>query len=98
LTPKLKAPDREEPTTEVRQFRKELTKKQREIVRLIAEGRRQKEVASILNLSVKTVAYHKHHVMRAFNIKSNADLVLFALDRGLIIHDSSSRLSANSPG
>jgi DNA-binding NarL/FixJ family response regulator len=100
LTPKLKAPDRAEAEakTKVRQFTKELTKRQRDIVRLIAEGRRQKEVASILNLSVKTVAYHKHQVMRAFNIKSNADLVLFALDRGLISHDSSPKLSANPPG
>ena len=83
-------------TRAARQFTAELTRMQRDIVQLLAEGRPQKDVASILNLSVKT--YHKHHVMRAFNIKSNADLVLFALDRGLIIHDSSSKFSANPPG
>jgi DNA-binding NarL/FixJ family response regulator len=43
-----------------------------------------KEIAAILNLSEKTVEFHKHHVMEAFNIKSNADLVLFGLKRGLI--------------
>ncbi len=98
MTPKLKAPDRGEAKTKERQFTKQLTQRQRDIVRLIADGRRQKEIASILNLSVKTIDYHKHRVMRAFNIKSNADLVLFALDRGLIIHDSRSQLSANPPG
>jgi len=35
-------------------------------------------------LSEKTVEFHKHHIMEAFNIKSNADLVLFGLKRGLI--------------
>jgi len=43
-----------------------------------------KEIAAILNLSEKTVEFHKHHIMEAFNLKSNADLVLFALKRGLI--------------
>ena len=43
-----------------------------------------KEIADLLNLSEKTVEFHKHHLMEAFNLKSNADLVLFALKRGLI--------------
>jgi Bacterial regulatory proteins, luxR family len=43
-----------------------------------------KEVAGLLNLSEKTVEFHKHHIMDVFNLKSNADLVLFALKRGLI--------------
>ncbi len=46
-----------------------------------------KEIASILDLSEKTVEFHKHHVMEAFNVRSNADLVLFALKRGLITAD-----------
>jgi DNA-binding CsgD family transcriptional regulator len=35
-------------------------------------------------VSEKTVEFHKYHIMQVFNLKSNADLVLFALDRGLI--------------
>jgi DNA-binding NarL/FixJ family response regulator len=51
---------------------------------MLAEGRRIKEVAGLLDLSEKTVEFHKHQIMDAFNLKSNADLVLFALKRGLI--------------
>jgi len=43
-----------------------------------------KEIAGLLDLSEKTVEFHKHHIMEAFNLKSNAELVLFALRRGLI--------------
>ena len=43
-----------------------------------------KEIAGLLALSEKTVEFHKHHIMDVFNLKSNADVVLFALKRGLI--------------
>ena len=42
------------------------------------------EIAGLLDLSEKTVEFHKHHIMDVFNLKSNADVVLFALKRGLI--------------
>lgn len=51
---------------------------------MLAEGRPMKEVAGHLDLSEKTVEFHKHHILDVFNLKSNADLVLFALKRGLI--------------
>jgi hypothetical protein len=54
---------------------------------LYAEGRSMKEIAAILDLSEKTVEFHKHHIMEAFSLKSNAALVLFALKRGLISVD-----------
>jgi DNA-binding NarL/FixJ family response regulator len=54
------------------------------IVQLFGEGRPMKEIAAILELSEKTVEFHKHNIMEAFDLKSNADLVLFALKRGLI--------------
>jgi len=85
LTPKLKASDWVEAKSRVRQFTKELTQRQRDIVQLLAEGRPQKEVALTLNLSIKTVGFHKYHVMHTFNIMNNAELVLFAAKRGLII-------------
>ena len=53
-----------------------------------------KEVAGLLDLSEKTVEFHKHHVMDAFNLKNNADLVLFALKRGLISVDIEPQLRA----
>jgi DNA-binding NarL/FixJ family response regulator len=70
--------------TRAHQFSKELTPRQREVLQLIAEGRPMKEVGGILNVSEKTVMFHKYHIMRSFNLKSNADLVLLALKQGLI--------------
>lgn len=46
------------------------------------------QIAGHLDLSEKTVEFHKHHIMETFNLKSNADLVLFALKQGLISLDS----------
>jgi DNA-binding NarL/FixJ family response regulator len=43
-----------------------------------------KETAGLLNLSERTVEFHKPHIMESFSIKSNADLVLFALKHDLI--------------
>lgn len=84
VTPKLRAEDWVAAKARARQFSKELTTRQREFVQLFAEGRAMKEIASLLNLSEKTVEFHKYHLMEAFNLKSNPDLVLFALQRGLI--------------
>ena len=85
VTPKLKAEDWVAAKARVRQFSKDLTRRQRDVVQLFAEGRPIKEIATILSLSEKTVEFHKHHIMEAFNIKSNADLVLFGVKRGLIV-------------
>jgi DNA-binding NarL/FixJ family response regulator len=66
------------------QFSKELTPRQQEVLQLLAEGRPTKEVADILKLSEKTVLFHKYKIMELFNLKNNADLVLFALKHHLI--------------
>ena len=98
LTPWLKSSDWVEAKARARQYSKDLTKRQRDVVQLIAEGRPLKEVASILNVSLKTVGFHKYHIMHIFHIASNAELVLFAVDRGLIILDPSFRLGTEAPG
>jgi DNA-binding NarL/FixJ family response regulator len=87
MTPKLRATDWVETKARVRQFSKDMTPRQRDIVQLFAEGRQMKEIAGFLHLSEKTVEFHKHHIMMSFNLKSNADLVLFALGQGLIAPD-----------
>jgi len=46
-----------------------------------------KEIAALLNISKKTVEFHKQHVKEAFQFKSNADLILYALKQGLIFVD-----------
>jgi DNA-binding NarL/FixJ family response regulator len=66
------------------QFSKTLTSRQQEVLQLLAEGRPTKEVADILKLSEKTVLFHKYKIMGLFNLKNNADLVLFALKHHLI--------------
>jgi DNA-binding NarL/FixJ family response regulator len=84
LTPKLRAEDWVATKARARQFSTEMTPRQREIVQLCGEGRSMKEIAGLLDLSEKTVEFHKHHIMSAFNLGSNAALVLFALKEGLI--------------
>ena len=84
LTPKLRAEDWVERNSRARQFSTEMTSRQKEIVQLLGEGRPMKEIAGLLDLSEKTVEFHKHHVMQAFNLENNAALVLFALKQGLI--------------
>lgn len=87
LTPKLRSADWTETRARARQFTRELTSRQRDILQLFGEGRSIKEIAGELSLSEKTVEFHKHHIMTAFNLKSNAALVLFALKHHLISID-----------
>jgi DNA-binding NarL/FixJ family response regulator len=84
LTPKLRAEDWVATKARARQFSKELTQRQKEIVQMHAEGRSVKEIADVLEISRKTVEFHKHHIQGSFNLRSNADLVLFAVKQGLI--------------
>ena len=67
-----------------RQFSKELTPRQQEVLQLLGEGRLTKEIADILNISEKTVLFHKYKIMELFHLNNNAELVLFALKRHLI--------------
>jgi len=87
VTAKLRADDWVATKARARQFAKELTPRQRDIVQLFAEGRPMKEIAGLLYVSEKTVEFHKRHIMEAFNLKSNAELVLFALKHGLVSVD-----------
>jgi len=84
LTPGLRAEHCFATKARARQFAQELTPRQTDIVQLFAEGRSVKEIAGILNLCEKTVEFHKHHIQESFNLSTNADLVLFALKKGLI--------------
>jgi DNA-binding NarL/FixJ family response regulator len=84
VTAKLRAENWEVRAARARQFSKELSPRQQEVLQLLAEGRPMKEVASILKLSEKTIMFHKYHIMHSFNLKNNAELVLFALKHHLI--------------
>jgi DNA-binding NarL/FixJ family response regulator len=61
-----------------------LTERQREVLQLLAEGKCMKEVAGVLNLTTRTVAFHKYRIMDVLNAKSNAELVQYAIRHHLI--------------
>ncbi len=63
---------------------KHLTMRQREVLQLLAEGRPMKEVADILQITPRTVAFHKYRTMEAFSLKSNAELIRFVIREGII--------------
>ena len=64
--------------------RHELTMRQREVLQLLAEGRSMKEVGAILNLTARTVAFHKYRMMEQLRVKTSAELVQFAVKHGIV--------------
>ncbi len=62
-----------------------LTTREREILQLLAEGRANKEVAALLNLSLYTVETHRGNLMQKLNLHSPAELVLYAVRKGIIV-------------
>jgi len=84
LTPQLRSENWAVRESRARQFSRDLTPRQKDVLQLLAEGRPMKEIAHILKVSEKTVMFHKYRIMESFNLKTNADLVLFALKHHLI--------------
>jgi DNA-binding NarL/FixJ family response regulator len=66
-----------------------LTPRQREVLQLVAEGRSRKEISGILNISVKTVEFHKGKLMRALNLQTVADFTRYAIEHGIITAERS---------
>jgi DNA-binding NarL/FixJ family response regulator len=62
----------------------ELTSRQREVLQLLAEGHSMKEVANLLNLTPRTVAFHKYEMMKRLNVKSTAELIQYAVKRHIV--------------
>jgi len=61
-----------------------LTPRQREVLQLLAEGRAVKEIATRLEISARTVEFHKYQLMETLKLRSTADLVRFAIKHGMI--------------
>lgn len=61
-----------------------LTDREREILQLLAEGRANKEVAAILNISPTTVETHRGHILRKLSLHGTADLILYAVRKKII--------------
>jgi DNA-binding NarL/FixJ family response regulator len=67
--------------------RKTLTPRQREVIQLLAEGKSMKEVADILRVTPRTVAFHKYRVMEELRLKTTAELIQFALRSNIVTKD-----------
>ena len=63
---------------------KRITRRQGEILQLLAEGKSMKEVADVLNVKPGTVAFHKYRIMETLGLKTNAELIQYALKHHLI--------------
>jgi DNA-binding NarL/FixJ family response regulator len=87
ITPRLRTEDWVEARSRARQYTRQLTPRQKDIIQMSAEGCQIKEIASRLQLSQKTIQFHKYHIMQQYNLSSNADLVIFALKQRLIMLD-----------
>lgn len=62
----------------------DLTSRQREVLQLVAEGRSNKEIATLLDISIKTVEFHKTQIMEQLHLHTTADLTKYAMTHGII--------------
>jgi DNA-binding NarL/FixJ family response regulator len=65
-------------------FGAELTPRQREVLQLIAEGKSSKEISAALNISLKTVEFHRSSLMDQLGVRSVAELTRYAMSRGIV--------------
>jgi len=70
---------------EARDKERTLTPRQREVIQLLAEGKSMKEAADILDITPRTIAFHKYQVMENLGIKSTAKLIQFAIENHILV-------------
>ena len=70
--------------TESHPSRKSLTGREVEVLKLLAEGRTMKEIAYVLTLTPRTVAFHKYKLMERLSLQTNADLVQYAIQKQIL--------------
>ena len=63
---------------------KQLSQREQEVLKLVAQGYTNQQVANQLCLSVKTVETHKAHMMKKLNLHTTTDLIKYALQKGII--------------
>jgi len=71
-------------SAERREESSHLTRRQREVLQLLAEGYLAKEIAAKLNISTRTVEYHKYHMMKDLGMKTVADLIRYAVKHNIV--------------
>ena len=62
----------------------ELSPRQREVLQLLAEGRTMKEIADVLKITARTVAFHKYSMMQELGIKTSAELIQYAIKKRIV--------------
>lgn len=65
-------------------FGAELTPRQREVLQLVAEGKSTREISTALNITVKTVEFHRNNLMDELGVRSIAELTRYAISRGIV--------------
>ena len=73
-----------------------LTSRQSEVLQLVAEGKSAKEIATSLFIAVKTVEFHKKHIMDALHLRTSAELVRYAVEQEMALNKASG-LPARAP-
>lgn len=73
----------EDDSESTKRSRVQPTSRERKIIQLLAQGKINKEIAAILNISVRTVESHRANIMLKFGFHSLADLVLYAIQQGI---------------
>ena len=78
---------RSEQPSEKDEIYEKLTNREREVLQLITEGHKNRKIADLLHVSLKTVETHKANIMNKLNVSGTAELIRYAMDKGLIIKD-----------
>ena len=69
----------------VQKMHGELSLRQREVLQLLAEGHTMKKVAVILNITPRTVAFHKYQIMETLAVETNSELIQYAVKHGIVV-------------
>ena len=62
-----------------------MTRREKEILKLVGEGYRNKEIAGLLHISIKTVEKHRANIMRKLDLHSASSLTAYAIKKGLVV-------------
>ncbi len=87
VTPSLEEPvlnRLQAPRASTREPAKALTLRQREVLQLLAEGKQAKEIATLLNVSTRTVEFHKYRIMETLGIRTVAGLAAYSARHGIV--------------
>lgn len=85
LAPSISPQDLEIMSSPLRIAHEELTVREKQVLTMVAEGHKSKDVAKLLSISIRTVEHHRANIMKKVDIKSTADLIKYAMQKGYIV-------------